>query len=172
MTQNLSSVQTRLEAELLRTKNGAIFAADRRHRYLLWRQWSDSKSLVLFIGLNPSTADETIDDPTIRRCKAFARDWGASGFMIANLFAFRATLPSDLRLADAPIGPDNDGWIAAASSFAHQTIACWGNHGIHLGRDTEVLPKLTNPQFLKMTKANQPSHPLYLRSTLRPQPFP
>ena len=172
MNQNLSSVRKRLESELNRSESGAIFSSDRRHRYLLWRQWSNPKSLVLFIGLNPSTADETLDDPTIRRCKSFALNWGASGFMIANLFAFRATFPSDLRLAESPIGLDNDGWIGAASICAHRTIACWGNHGTHRNRASEVLPQLVNPQFLSMTKANQPSHPLYLPGNLRPTPFP
>jgi hypothetical protein len=171
MNQNLLSVREQLNSALADQPNGAIFSADRRHRYLLWRQWSTPQRLVLFIGLNPSTADETLDDPTIRRCREYAKSWSASGFMIANLFAFRATLPSEMRAFKSPIGEDNDAWIDAASATAYQTVACWGNHGDHLQRASQVLPKLVKPGYLKMTKANQPSHPLYLLKSLHPIAF-
>jgi hypothetical protein len=91
--------------------------------------------------------------------------------MVANLFAFRATLPSDLRATQSPVGPENDDWISAASAYAERTIACWGNHGTYLGRAAEVLPKLERSEYLKMTKANQPSHPLYLPGTYKPKPI-
>jgi hypothetical protein len=171
MNQNLSSTHVSLEAALNRAENGAVFSHDRRYRYLLWRRWSGSERLVLFIGLNPSTADETQDDPTIRRCRSFAESWSASGFMIANLFAYRATFPSDLRTEKSPVGNENDSWISAASGYAIRTIACWGNHGTHLGRAGEVLPLLVRPEYLRMTKTGQPSHPLYLPGILRPSRF-
>jgi hypothetical protein len=168
MIQDLSIVRTNLRTELTGRKNGAIFSDDRLYRYLLWRRWSNSLPLIFFVGLNPSTADETLDDPTIRRCKAFAMKWGAGGFMIANLFAFRATFPGDLRQAIEPIGSENDGWIGAGSEFASRTIACWGNNGSYLGRSSVVFPLLLRPEYLRITKEGQPSHPLYLPGGLEP----
>lgn len=168
INRNLSSESLDLKKKIDFQEAGAVFSDDRRYRYLLWRRWSENKPLILFIGLNPSTADETIDDPTIRRCRGFAKSWSAGGFMIANLFAFRATLPMDLFVEKAPIGPKNDLWIRAASDIAARTIACWGNHGTHQGRSAVVMPLLLTPEHLKITKAGQPSHPLYLPSALTP----
>lgn len=95
------------------------FSEDRAFRYTLWREW-DVDSLTgcaddlphghqfaQFIGLNPSTADETRDDPTIRRCIGFAKLWGYGALCMTNLFAFRATKPRDMRQAADPIGPEN-----------------------------------------------------------------
>lgn len=168
INQDLSSGLLKLKKNIALREAGAVFSDDRRYRYLLWRRWSEDKPLVLFIGLNPSTADETMDDPTIRRCRGFAKSWSAGGFIIANLFAFRATLPMDLFAERAPIGPENDYWIRTASEIAVRTIACWGNHGTHQGRAAVVMPLLVTPEHLKITKAGQPSHPLYLPSTLTP----
>lgn len=171
MNQNLPIAQDRLEDHLSLSNSGAVFSEDRLFRYLLWRQWSGSGAMVLFVALNPSTADETLDDPTIRRCISFAKAWSASGFMIANLFAYRATHPSDLLAYASPIGVENDDWIAAASNRAIRTIACWGNHGSYLGRSASVLRQLNRPEYLRLTKSGQPSHPLYLPGSLRPTFF-
>ena len=89
------------------SQTGATFSSDERYRYLLWRRWSSSQ-LALFIGLNPSTADAANDDPTIRRITGFSRSLGFGGFLIVNLFAFRATKPIDLFASSDPIGPEND----------------------------------------------------------------
>ena len=86
----------------------ADFSACGTYRYALRRIWLPAAPQVLFIGLNPSTADEKSDDPTIRRCLGFARSWGYGGLIVANLFAYRATAPSALREARDPIGPLND----------------------------------------------------------------
>jgi len=82
-------------------KSHATFSPCRKYRYSLFRIWDEDKSLVLFIGLNPSTADEKEDDPTIRRCINFAKQWGwgYGGLIMGNLFSFRATQPSDLKQA-------------------------------------------------------------------------
>ena len=88
-------------------KKGAHFSTCRRYRYRLWRIWDENKPFVLFICLNPSTADENEDDPTIRRCVRFARDWDYGGMVMVNLFAFRATDPSELYNADEQIGQNN-----------------------------------------------------------------
>ena len=89
-------------------KKDAILSEDRKYRYVLSRIWDESKSMVMIIGLNPSTADETIDDPTIVRCIDFAKNWGYGGIYMLNLFAFRATLPKDMFSVENPIGDEND----------------------------------------------------------------
>ena len=93
-----------------RISKGARFSVDRKYRYALWRHWNGNKerNYVAFVGLNPSTADEKTDDPTIRRCMGFARSWGFNGIWMINAFAFRATKPKDMKAAIDPIGPDND----------------------------------------------------------------
>jgi len=122
----------------------------------------------MFIGLNPSTADETTDDPTIRRCIGYARDWGYAGLSMLNLFAFRATSPEDMKAAEDPVGPDNDCALTDMAEFAEVIIAAWGAHGTHLGRDKKVRKIIPNLHYLKMTKGGFPCHPLYLPKGLKP----
>lgn len=173
MIQKSLSFKQKLKNELDKSTNGAIFSEDRKYRYILWRSWkSSSRNFVLFIALNPSTADESADDPTIRRCKSFAMNLSADGFLIANLFAFRATRPIDLKQSKSPIGIDNDNWLVAANEFSQRTVVCWGNDGSHMDRAAAVLPRLINPEYLRMTKSGHPSHPLYLPGNLVPQVFP
>ncbi|MGH8585874.1 MAG: DUF1643 domain-containing protein [Gammaproteobacteria bacterium] len=148
--------------------SGAIFSNSLKHRYVLWRVWGGTSRLALFVGLNPSTADESRDDPTIRRCLGFARHLGYSGMLVANLFAYRATDPEDLFRVEDPIGADNDVWLDLAGSCACDTIACWGNHGKQHQRGASVVPTLKDPKCFCLTKAGEPSHPLYLPSTATP----
>lgn len=149
------------------TTSGAIFSACRTYRYSLWRTWSGRGTYARFIGLNPSTADETKDDPTIRRCIAFAKAWGYDGVVMLNLFAFRATSPSDMMKADDPVGPDNDGWLI--DSMPERAVAAWGTHGTFMGRDRAVKQILAGRlYYLRLTKDGHPSHPLYLPGTLQP----
>lgn len=88
-----------------RVNGGAHFSRCRRYRYALWRQWQAAGPMLMLIGLNPSTADAERNDPTIRRCIGFAHDWGFGGVWVLNLFAWRATLPADLKAAADPVGP-------------------------------------------------------------------
>ena len=120
-------------------KTDAKLSECRQYRYALWRTWDDSKPYAMFVGLNPSTADETDDDPTIRRCIVFAKDWGYGGLCMANLFAYRATDPSNMFSAQDPIGPQNDVWLERLAKDAGIVVAAWGNHGGHLGRSKIVL---------------------------------
>ena len=87
-------------------KKNAKFSACRKYRYALWRTWDESKPYVMIIGLNPSTADENKNDPTITRCINFAKSWGYGGVCVTNLFAFRATVPSDMKTSNDPIGTE------------------------------------------------------------------
>jgi hypothetical protein len=154
-----------------RTGFGAVFSRCGTWRYLLWRLPSPRAGVVGMGLLNPSQADETRDDPTIRQCRARGRQAGLAGLIIWNLFAFRATYPADLKRALDPVGPDNDAAIALALALSHRTILAWGNHGAHLGRDQAVLAQCAEKDVavLGLTALGLPRHPLYLprRARLR-----
>ena len=152
------------------TSQNARFSKCKSYRYNLSRSWSEDVELpkVVFIGLNPSMADQRSDDPTIRRCAAFAKSWGYGGMEVVNLFAFCATRPADLRLSPHPIGRGNDRCIATAIAGASLSIACWGNHGQLLGRADKVLQRHPHLLCLGRNTGGQPKHPLYIKSTQRP----
>ena len=145
----------------------ASFSSCRKYRYSLSRIWDKQKKFVLFIGLNPSTADEKVDDPTIRRCVNYAKKWGYGGFIMVNLFAYRATLPSNLKKVKYPVGRDNDKYIVKLSKKADITVAAWGNNGNLYNRDKHVLSLVPNLMCLKVNKSGQPAHPLYLKKDLK-----
>ena len=149
----------------------AKFSADRKYRYSLERIWITRKPFVCFVGLNPSTADENLDDPTIRRCIRFSSDWGYGGLVMVNLFAFRSTNPKKLYLEDNPIGDENDKYLRLYSQHAGITVVAWGTNGEHMKRGENVIKLLTNPQWLTHTKGGHPGHPLYLKADLKPVPF-
>lgn len=111
----------------------AVFDPAGRYRYSLRRRWDAAGARVAFVLLNPSTADGRRDDPTIRRCIGFAREWGFGGLEVVNLFACRSTHPGGLRSAQDPVGPENDRFLAAAWDRADRVIVAWGNHGALLG---------------------------------------
>ena len=151
---------------LLVNKN-ATFSDCRKYRYTLSRTWSGKKKTILFIGLNPSTANEKIDDPTIRRCINYAQNWGYGSLLMVNLFAYRATIPTELKNVKNPIGNDNDLHIIELSKKADIAVAAWGNEGTLLNRDKEVKKILPNLMCLKINKSGQPSHPLYQKKDLK-----
>lgn len=144
----------------------AAFSNDRKYRYALWRIWDDSKPLLMFIGLNPSTADERTDDPTIRRCGGFAKYWGYGGFYITNLFAFRATFPADLKKEIDPIGPDNDKWLRQIEFKVNKVVFIWGVHGTFMNRNLEVIQLFHTAYCIGLSKEGHPKHPLYLKSNM------
>src|ERR1043165_512870 len=125
--------------------------------------------------LNPSVADATRDDPTLRRCLSFARAWGFGGLRLVNLFAGRATKPRELFTKfDDPIGPENDAVLQSGSLF-QDVILGWGANGSTLGRAADVLTLLASigvkPKCLGLTKHGQPKHVLYLPADARPVRF-
>jgi hypothetical protein len=153
-------------------EKSAKLSPDRKYRYLLSRIWKPSKGIALFVCLNPSTADENIDDPTIRRCIRFAESWGYGGMKMVNLFALRSTDPKVLYSSIDPIGPENSEYIGIESEMASVTVAAWGVHGSILGRGEDVLNHVLDaPHYLALTKDGFPKHPLYLRKDLKPKPF-
>jgi hypothetical protein len=141
----------------------------KQYRYALWRIWDRELPAVMFVGLNPSTADARRDDPTLVRCMGFARDWGYGGVYTANLFAYRATEPRDMKQAESPIGPDNDRVILELAGKADKVIATWGNDGAWMNRAAEVRALLPELHYLKMNRSGQPAHPLYLPGSLTPR---
>lgn len=144
-------------------ESSAHFSRCGRYRYALWRTWDEKCPTMLFIGLNPSTADAIEDDPTIRRCIRFADDRGYGRLAVANLFAYRATKPAVLRKALHPIGKTNNRWLLRLAAESDVCVAAWGNGGRHLGRDAEVIALLGDLKCLGHTTAGAPRHPLYVR---------
>lgn len=152
-------------------RNGALLSPCRTYRYDLWRTWLGGDGYAMFVGLNPSTADETKDDPTIRRCISFAKAWGYAGLCMTNLFAFRATDPQEMIVANDPVGPQNDEILRMHANDAGVVVAAWGVHGTLLQRDKTVRTMLPKMHCLRLTKDGHPGHPLYLPKTLVPQPW-
>jgi hypothetical protein len=152
-------------------KMTAVLSEDRLYRYSLTRIWDDTLHLVMFIGLNPSTADETINDPTITRCIGYAKDWGYGGLIMANLFAFRSTDPKVLKSVKNPVGPHNNEWLLNLTNQSKLIVAAWGTHGVLFNRDQEVKKMISDLHYLELSKHNHPKHPLYLKKILIPKKF-
>lgn len=147
----------------------ATFSQCGQYRYSLQRIWFPDQKPVMFIGLNPSTADAEMDDPTIRRCMRFAQDWGFGGLVMTNLFAYRSTDPRNLSLAEDPIGPDNNQWIETMSLSCDLVVAAWGNHGSYLNRSSAMRSLFPDLHCIQLNRSGEPAHPLYLKGTLRPK---
>lgn len=156
-----------------RNPAAAVLSPDRVFRYALERRWG-SGPFVLFVGLNPSTADEHVDDPTIRRCVGFAKAWGYGGLLMGNLYGFRATDPRALRTAADPVGPDTDVWLTTMMVRSGLVVAAWGANRLARDRAPDVLAALgglRNVRHLGLTKDGSPRHPLYLPGGVLPEPF-
>lgn len=144
---------------------GAELSTDRVYRYLLWRRWGDGPSMT-FIGVNPSTADESNDDQTIKKCMGFAKRNGCEAIQMLNLFAFRARDPKVMKSHPSPIGELNDDILLQYSLESKAVVACWGGDGRHLGRDQVVTKMLQDAEVcLKCfgrTQLGHPRHPVML----------
>jgi len=149
---------------------GALFSPCRKYRYKLWRTWGWGHK-VAFIGLNPSIADEEINDNTVTRCINYAISWGFDGLIMLNAFGYRATKPQDLKKAKDPIGPDNDRILIESCRQASLIVAAWGSHGGYMKRHDKLLKILPELHFLKLTQRGYPNHPLYLKADLKPIPW-
>lgn len=150
---------------------GAILSQCGNYRYSLTRDTnllSPERPGALFIMLNPSTADADKDDPTIRRCIAFATQWGCADLTVANLYAYRATDPKELLKAADPVGPLNDFHLRELLRERHVAVVAWGNNA-QLGRVSEFYKMAyeigVRVSCLGVTKAGHPRHPLYVKST-------
>ncbi len=146
-----------------------------RYRYSLTRTWDHSGQRVAFIMLNPSTATEIQNDPTVERCERRARALGFGAFQVTNIFAWRDTDPKSMRASADPVGSENDRAILAALDWADQVICAWGTHGAHLdrGRAVEALLRQAGKGLfsLGLTQAGHPKHPLYIGYHQKPIPW-
>lgn len=150
--------------------SGAEFSPCGKYRYMLWRKWDESLPMVAFIGLNPSTANATQDDPTIRRVKSFARQWGFGGVYMLNLFGIISPDPTVLVTSEDPIG-DNDNFLNLAAGLSDVVAFAWGSFKQAKARGETVIGMFPNAICLRKTKDGCPSHPLYIPSNVQPVYF-
>lgn len=152
--------------------NGATLSDDGTYRYRLWRTWDGTKPTLAWVMLNPSTADATADDPTIRRCINYAKRWGYGRIVVGNLFAYRATDPTELWNRTAIVGPENDQHLQAICDKAEMVVAAWGTYGAKMGRGPEVAAMLDADLYaLGTTHGGHPWHPLRKLGDAEPEPF-
>lgn len=151
----------------------AIYSDCERFRYSLTRVWDETGRKALFIMLNPSTATEVQNDPTVERCERRARTLGFGAFRVTNIFAWRDTDPKKMRAADDPVGPDNDATILDGCRWSDMVLCAWGTHGAHRQRGEQVeqyLRATSRPLFhLGLTLAGHPKHPLYIAYAQQPE---
>ena len=164
-------------------EQNAVISSCGKYRYLLTRQVGLGDRTATFIMLNPSTADASNDDPTVRRCIGLARQWGCGRLVVANLFAIRATDPADMHKASDPVGPDNHDWVIEAVERAvtacnpvdrGPVICAWGTHGSYRDQDQTVLgwiAGICTPMALGITRDGHPKHPLYVPSAAKLAPL-
>lgn len=156
-------------------KSVALYSDCENYRYALTRIWDDRRPKVLFVMLNPSTATEVQNDPTVERCERRARALGFGGFRVCNIFAWRATNPKDMRAQADPVGPGNDAAILEASAWADEIVCAWGTHGAHMNRGLKVAHLLHETglplKHLGLSKAGHPKHPLYIAYAVQPVPW-
>lgn len=150
----------------------AVYSDCEKYRYLLTRIWAPGPK-ALFVMLNPSTATEYQNDPTVERCERRARALGFGAFRVTNIFAFRATDPRVMRAQDDPIGPANDTAIVESTAWADRVICAWGTHGAHLLRGAQVeallRAKAVALWHLGLTQGGMPKHPLYIGYDRQPE---
>jgi hypothetical protein len=172
------------------TKTSARFSPCGLYRYTLERWWAgmwEDRRYVAWICLNPSTATAEIDDPTMRRCGLFSKQWGYAGMIVTNIFAYRSTDPQKLYPGSSafskhwclgkpicgPVGPENDEAILRIARGASLVIVAWGVHGALQDRGKKVIELLHGIPLhcLGVTKARHPRHPLYTASDTWPIPY-
>lgn len=153
----------------------AVYSPCEHYRYVLTRVWEPSGRRALFVMLNPSTATEYQNDPTVERCERRARTLGFGAFRVTNIFAYRATDPKVMRAQRDPVGPQNDQAILdSVLEWSPDAIVCaWGAHGLYLDRGQAVATLLRQTgrplMHLGLTAAGQPKHPLYIAYDRQPE---
>ena len=151
----------------------AVYSPCERYRYSLTRIWAPRLGRAHFVMLNPSTATELQNDPTVERCERRARALGYGAFTVTNIFAWRETDPAVMRRVPDPVGPANDAAILDACDGAEIVVAAWGTHGAHLGRGPAVAALLRGAgvavHHLGLTRDGHPRHPLYVAYAATPE---
>lgn len=156
-------------------ERSAVISDDGLYRYILERRWDEGEA-ALFVMLNPSTADAEKDDATIRRCVGFARRWGYGALLVGNLYAYRATDPSELDVVEDPIGRENNDYLWHLIRRAGVIVAAWGanpNRGKYVNRERSILwgPLSERAFCFGTTKDGHPRHPLRIRADTPLQPY-
>ena len=155
--------------------SSAQYSDCERYRYDLTRVWARGERRAMFLMLNPSTATEVQNDPTVERCERRARALGFGAFRVCNIFAYRATDPKEMRAQADPVGPLNDAAIVEACDWADTVVCAWGTHGAHLDRGPTVEAMLRargeQPLILGLSKDGHPKHPLYISYAQQPHPW-
>ena len=151
----------------LPVQSGARLSPDGVYRYALTRVLCPiAEPVVCWIMLNPSKADALTDDPTVRRCMQFSRNWDFGAMIVVNLFALRSTDPVELQRYTDPVGPENQYWLGKAVALSSRVVCAWGEHGGLYGRDVQVLRFLRfigeTPYCLGTTRQGRPRHPVRL----------
>lgn len=151
----------------------ALYSDCEKYRYSLTREWDQAGRKILFVMLNPSTATEIQNDPTVERCERRARALGFGAFRVCNIFAYRATDPRDMRAQTDPTGPENGATILNAAQWADAIVCAWGTHGAHMNQGAmieTVLRSQPKPlMHLGLSKAGHPKHPLYISYSVQPE---
>lgn len=157
------------------TASVACYSDCEAYRYLLTRVWDATGRRVLFIMLNPSTATEYQNDPTVERCERRARALGYGAFRVTNIFAYRATDPKVMRAQPDPVGPQNMQAIRDSCNWADDIVCAWGTHGAHMAQGAAVEAVLrqkgATTHHLGLTKDGHPKHPLYIAYAQAPEPW-
>lgn len=156
-------------------RSSAVISECGRYRYSLARVWDETRYCLPFCMLNPSTADASDDDPTIRRCVNFAIREGCGGIHVVNLFAYRATNPAELKHVVDAIGPDNEHHllrtVEAAVRYNVPIVCAWGAHA-SFPMDRALRKSNARLMCLGKTKWGRPRHPLYVKATTPLEPYP
>lgn len=154
-------------------RSSAVISPCGLYRYRLERWWTAGSRNVLWVMLNPSTADAHQDDPTIAKCIRFSKAWGFDGITVGNVYAWRATDPRALRQVSDPVGPENDAHLRRMARHASLIVAAWGTKADvrRAERTLDLLRRVGTVHALRIAKGGQPWHPLYLPETLRPEPW-
>ncbi len=149
---------------------GAEFSECGKYRFVLWRIWDERLPKIMFIGLNPSTADKTENDPTIRRVMKFAADWGYGGVYMLNLFTFVTPYPKELLTCEDPVN-GNDAWLLEYSQKAGHVVFAWGSFKECKQRAEHVMNMFPKAVVLNVCKDGSPGHPLYVKGDVTPINF-
>jgi len=140
----------------------AVFSDDRKHRYVLMRIWNTELPMIMFIGLNPSTASENQDDPTIRRVIKFAKDWGFGGVYMCNLYSYVTSKPKELIIESDSV--NNNFFLKFYGNKSQEILCAWGAFKEAKERANEVLKMMHNTTALQINKDGSPKHPLYVKA--------
>jgi hypothetical protein len=156
--------------DLFGNDNGAIFSEDRKYRYALWRIWDKEKPLVMFIGLNPSRANEDTPDNTVTKVGKVSKNNGYGGFYMMNIFSLVSPYPNDLKTCENPV-MDNDKYLIEISAICKDVVFCWGGVKEAIDRSEYVKKLFPKALCFKITKYGFPWHPLYCKDKTILIPF-